>query len=102
VSASTLTVTVDRTPPTIDVANLSATEFDTRVSDSHSTVERLELIRNGRTRYSLHPVDGLCDSAQERFRFELAEILSEDGWSIRGTDSAGNTTDLPLGQLAEE
>jgi hypothetical protein len=101
-SASTLIVTIDRTPPAIDLGTLSETTFEAHVTDDRSDIETLELTRHGRTQYSLHPVDGLCDSSDERFTFELAEILTEDGWSIKGVDSAGNSTELPLGQLAEE
>ena len=87
-------VTVDRTPPDLRVRALESLGFEIELADGLSEILRLEVLRDGETRYSARPLDGLCDSREERFRVSLPG----DGanWSVRGSDAAGNTVEEPL------
>jgi hypothetical protein len=89
-----LTVIVDRSPPQISVESMGARSFEVRVQDALTVLRRLELRADGETRYALRPVDGICDSRDETFRF----VLPEGGgvWSVRGADAAGNVVQLEL------
>jgi len=94
-------VTVDRTPPRIDLGSSSAGAYEITVIDTHSEVSRLEVLENGRRRFTLRPVDGVYDSREEQFRFELPEDPNAAGWSVRGVDAAGNAAEQTLAQPHE-
>ena len=85
-------VIVDRTPPAIEVRRADG-GYELTVRDAHSEVTRVELSREGRRRFTLRPVDGVCDSAEETFRIDEPE---GPGWIARGVDAAGNATETPL------
>jgi len=89
-------VTIDRTPPQIDLGGNGTEALDITVIDAHSDVSRLEVLENGRTRFTLRPVDGVYDSREERFRFEFPETPAGAGWSVRGVDAAGNSAEQAL------
>jgi hypothetical protein len=90
-----LRVAVDRTPPELRiVAAERPGELEIVVSDVHSAVDRLELVRDGRVVSAPRPADGLCDSATERFRVSVAP--DSGGWVARGVDAAGNRTEEAL------
>jgi len=87
---------VDRTPPEIRVFPADGGGFELILTDAHSDIQRLELVLGDRVRYSIRPVDGLCDSPSESFRFELPSIANGQPWSARGIDTAGNRVEAPL------
>jgi len=94
-----LTVTVDRTPPELTMV-VSEGTLDVSVVDALSAVKRLEILENERVRFSARPVDGICDSPQETFRFTLPETGDDGdrtGWSLRAVDAAGNSVVSELG-----
>ena len=63
--------------------------LEIRLEDQHSVIRRLEILRDGRIRYTARPTDGVSDSREERYRLELPDV--EGGsWSLRGVDAAGN------------
>jgi hypothetical protein len=70
--------------------------YTVNLTDSHSDIERLEIVRGERTHYSIRPIDGLCDSPAESFRFEVPAVANGQPWIARGVDSAGNTVEAPL------
>jgi hypothetical protein len=87
-------VTVDRTPPELRVRSLDGAAVEIDLADRLSTIRRLEVLREGETLYSARPLDGVCDTREERFRVELPG----DGarWSVRGADAAGNAVEEDL------
>jgi hypothetical protein len=89
-----LSLTVDRTPPELSVEPLGARSFEVRVRDSLSELRRLELQADGETRFSLRPLDGVCDSREETFRVVLPG--GDEAWSVRGADAAGNVAQVEL------
>ena len=73
---------------------VSDERLDVSVVDALSAVARLEILENDRVRFSARPVDGICDSPQETFRFTLPETGDDgdrSGWSLRAVDAAGNS-----------
>jgi hypothetical protein len=89
-----LRLTVDRTPPAVDLSTASEGTVEATVSDALSGVARLELRVDGVVRATLRPRDGLCDSDRETFLVEIPE--GPGAVSLRGADAAGNTTDVPV------
>jgi hypothetical protein len=89
-----LLLTVDRTPPEIEIRFSSGGQVEVILTDSLSEIRRLELRREGRTLFAVRPSDGMCDSRVERFRLERPG--EESGWSLRGVDAAGNAAERPL------
>lgn len=85
---------VDRTPPRLSVGSGGGATIEVTVADDLSRVDRLELVRDGRTRYSLRATDGVCDSTRESFRFSPPGQGA--GWILRGVDAAGNLSEVPL------
>jgi hypothetical protein len=55
----------------------------------------LELVREGRVRFTVRSEDGLCDSPRETFLVERPEG-GLDGWLLRGVDAAGNAVERPM------
>lgn len=92
----TALVTVDRTAPQIVSQRRTAGGIEIEIADDVSGVRRLELLRDGSPRFRARPVDGVCDSARERFRLD-ANALAGEGWTLRAVDAAGNAVDQPLG-----
>jgi len=89
-------VVVDRTPPRIEVAEAADGTLEVRLSDRHSVIRRLELIRDGRVRFTFRPLDGVADSQDERFRVRLPADPAA-GWTLRGIDAAGNEIERSVG-----
>lgn len=89
-----LPVTVDRTAPELRVRALEGRQFEVTLTDSLSAVRGLELLRDGVPLHAPRPIDGLCDSRQESFRFDLP--VEEGGWAVRGADAAGNSAEQAL------
>ena len=92
-----LNVVVDRTPPAIMIEHLADRGVRVLLSDALSDIERLELLKDGRTRFTARADDGVCDSPRETFRLELPE--TDDGlpWTFRGMDAAGNAVYQSVG-----
>lgn len=87
---------VDRTPPEIEIRVSPGGELAARLSDRLSDVQRLEVLENGRPRFSPRPEDGICDSRIEQFRFELPAGADVKSWTVRGMDAAGNRVERSL------
>jgi len=87
-------VVVDRTPPRVALGAVEGSAREVVVEDLHSDILRLELIREGRVRFTARPEDGICDSNREVFRVELP--AGEQGWVARGVDAAGNSGEQAL------
>ncbi len=85
-----LRVVVDRTPPEIEVYRLAGGATGVRLADDLSDIDRLELLLDGRTRFTARADDGVCDSPSETFRLALPEPTGSGPWTLRGTDAAGN------------
>lgn len=90
-----LAVTVDRTPPELRVRR-DGDVLEVRLVDAHSEIRRLELLREGRVRFTVRPQDGLCDSREEIFRVERPEADERGAWMLRGVDAAENAAERPL------
>jgi len=91
-----LRVTVDRTPPGIE---LDADSGLVRVVDELSALRHVKLVRDGVPLFALRPEDGLCDSPNETFR------LRWDGPAaavvLRADDVEGNSSERALSGAAE-
>jgi hypothetical protein len=87
---------VDRTPPSLEITVEPGGPWAILAEDAHSEVRRLELVREGRTRFTARPIDGVHDSRVEHYR--VNPPTPPDGWSIRGVDAAGNVAEqvVPL------
>ena len=96
VSDDHLFITVDQTPPDIDVAAAPGGGLELVVSDTFSDIRSLEVRADGRVQFTVRAVDGVCDSRREVFRFELPADGIEAAWSVRAIDSAGNKVEAPL------
>jgi sugar lactone lactonase YvrE len=88
-------VVVDRTAPRVEIERAADGALRVRVEDRLSEIRAVELVAGGRTRHTLRPDDGVCDSRRETYRVE-AEGWSGTGWVLRGSDTAGNVVELPL------
>jgi len=87
---------IDRTPPELRVAPGADGQLELTLSDAYSDITRLEVLAGEQVRFRLRPLDGLCDSARELFRFELPAGENAGDWTLRGIDSAGNKVEAPL------
>jgi hypothetical protein len=94
VLALPIPATVDRTPPELRIQLLDGGAYEVELADGLSGIGRLELLRDGETLYSARPLDGICDSREERFRIDPPAGDAE--WSVRGADAAGNTVERAL------
>ncbi len=65
------------------------------MTDDHSPVARLELRRDNRTIFSLRPVDGVCDSREETFRFSWPDPETAT-LTLRAVDMAGNKVEAQV------
>jgi hypothetical protein len=90
-------VCVDRTPPTID-ATRKGDVVDVRVKDALSFVAGLEVVAGGRVVFAPRCGDGVCDNPQESFRVVIPKPAPTEIWTLRATDGAGNTTEVPVPQ----
>ena len=88
-------VRVDRTPPTID-AKRRRDAVEIVVTDSGSSVSRLDVVANGRVLFSPGCVDGVCDAPEETFRIVVPHPAPLDVWTLRATDLAGNIAEGPV------
>jgi hypothetical protein len=87
-------LTVDRTPPEIDVAAAEDGGFEITLTDAHSEIRSLEVIRDDRTLYTARPADGVYDARRETFRLEPDD--DAEGLRVRGSDLAGNKVEASL------
>jgi hypothetical protein len=85
---------VDRKPPRITVTSLQDGDWEVVALDPEGQISRLELLVADRVVARLRPVDGVCDSARERFQFPSA--AEDSNWTLRAYDAAGNETTQPL------
>jgi len=95
----TLRLTVDRTPPRVELREAADGSIEVLLEDRLSRLRPLELLREGRVRFTARPADGVCDSRTEAFRVDLPPG-SGGGWSVRGIDAAGNSVERPVGEGA--
>jgi hypothetical protein len=86
---------IDRTAPQFELRTVGAGRYEVALTDEHSEIRRLELVADGRVRYRIRPVDGVCDSRRESFTVELSDAASVH--VLRGSDAAGNQVEIPLG-----
>jgi hypothetical protein len=89
-----LVITIDRTPPQIEIKPGEMGGLEIALTDSLSEIRRLELLHEGELLYAIRAVDGMCDSRSERFRLEPP--AGGDGWVLRGVDAAGNSAERAL------
>jgi hypothetical protein len=94
-AAFPLPLCLDRTPPLID-AKRKGDVLEISVKDALSTVVRLEVVQAGHVLFSPRCGDGVCDNAEETFRIRVPQSASGDPWTLRATDLAGNTSELPV------
>jgi hypothetical protein len=87
-------LTVDRTPPEIEIRFTGDESIEVILSDRLSEIRRLELRHDENVLFAIRPSDGMCDSRVEIFRLERS--LEGGGWSLRGEDAAGNAVEQPL------
>ncbi len=94
-----LPVTVDRTPPEMEVVRGAGGAIEIRVVDALSPVNRLEILRQGKPAFLAPPADGVSDSLEESFRIapdDLASAETSDAATLRALDDAGNFAERPL------
>ena len=89
------TVSVDRTPPSID-AHRKGEFIVVAVDDALSGVAKLEVVTDGRVAFSPRCADGVCDGRHEEFRFEAAQLEGGGAWILKATDAAGNAVEAPV------
>ena len=94
-----LLLTIDRTPPRIDIISGEQGLLEVSLSDDLSVIGSLELLRGGRVVNTIRAEDGMCDSPTESFRLRLPD--DEGDWSLRGVDSAGNGVERRLDEPAD-
>jgi len=93
-SEPALLLTIDRTPPQIEIRSSGEAPLEVRLADNHSEIRRLELLRGGRILHTIRAADGMCDSRTESFSVELPG--DRIGLSLRGVDAAGNSVERTL------
>ncbi len=93
-----LIVTVDRTPPVLDVRRIEGGIIEARGVDALSPINRLEAMRDGRPVFQGRPVDGVSDSRDEVFRIEASDLGTgaEAIQMLRVLDDAGNVSEKPV------
>ncbi len=92
-SEGVMTHRVDRTPPAMEVRRVDAATVEVVLRDAYSDVRRLEILEDDRVRFTPRPVDGVCDSGDEVFRFAAP---ADSRWTVRGADAAQNTVERPI------
>ena len=88
-------VVVDRSPPDLLIVEVRSGVARVQLEDAYSEIAALELLQDGRRRFTVRSDDGVCDSPRETFRIELPPGGTK-GWSLRGIDAAGNSVERPL------
>ncbi len=92
-SEGVMTHHVDRTPPSMEVRRVDAATVEVVLRDAHTDIRRLEILEGDRVRFTPRPVDGVCDSPEEVFRFAAP---AGSRWTVRGADAAQNTVERPI------
>jgi hypothetical protein len=90
------TVRVDRTPPVIDAKRDTSGALEVTVTDTASTILKLEVLEGGRTLFSPRSSDGVCDGPRETFRLSAAELQAAGAKALRATDIAGNAAEIEV------
>lgn len=93
----TLALTIDRTPPAIELRRFPDGSVAVTALDAATAVRRLEIVEGDRVLYTPRPEDGVCDAPRETFRIAAEAAGSGDGRKIRVIDAAANetTVDVP-------
>jgi hypothetical protein len=89
-----LLLTIDRTPPRIEIRSTGTGGLQVMLTDHLSEIRRLELLQGSRVLHTIRAVDGMCDSRTESFRLEIPG--DGEGLSLRGVDAAGNSVERAL------
>ncbi len=97
-AALPLHVTVDRTPPALEVRRIEGGAIEVRAVDALSPVNRLEAMRGGTVVFQARPVDGIADSRDEVFRIAAADLRAgaDAVQTLRVLDDAGNVAEKPV------
>ncbi len=93
-----LFVTVDRTPPVIEVRRIEGGALEVKATDALSPVNRLEAMRDGKVVFQARPTNGVSDSREEVFRIPAAALGSgaDAVQTLRVLDDAGNVAEKPV------
>lgn len=93
----TLELTVDRTPPEIELER-SASGWTATVTDGGSDLREVHVLADDELVHSLRAVDGVTDTRRERYVFALDRALrpGAERWTLRAVDAAGNRVDVAL------
>jgi sugar lactone lactonase YvrE len=87
---------IDNTPPTIVVSSVRAAGGRTTiifdVKDDHSPIQRVEFSQDGQRWRGVFPVDGIADSKSEHYELSLEGELTDQGLTLRASDSMNNIT----------
>lgn len=90
-------LTIDNTPPTIEVLRETSAESPTirlRVRDAHSPLSRVDVLEADGSWMPLFPVDGLLDGHVEEFEIERASL--EANAVVRAADALANIATLAV------
>jgi sugar lactone lactonase YvrE len=93
----TISVTIDRTPPAIEIESLPGGDVRVVALDATSALRRLEVLEGDQSAFSARAEDGVCDSRREAFRISARTASERPSRKVRAVDAAGNaaTRELP-------
>jgi len=95
VSDPAIIVRIDRTPPAIDAKRDGSGGLDVSVTDTVSSVAKLEVVDGGKVLSAPRAKDGVCDGPRELFHIDATELRGS-GSSLRATDAAGNAAEVEV------
>ncbi|MEO8481768.1 MAG: hypothetical protein ABI634_06120 [Acidobacteriota bacterium] len=94
-------INVDNTPPVITTEITrqgSSTHLLVRVRDARNPIQKVEYSKDGGAWQLVYPVDGLADSADERYDIVVASDREASQIVIRATDLLLNVVSQPVGR----
>jgi len=92
VTEPSLYVAIDRTGPEVEARRRPDGSLDVVVTDSLSSLSRLEVVEGERVLFTVRADDGVCDARRETFRLGPADVADAASRRLRAVDAAGNAT----------
>ena len=66
------------------------------VTDTLTSVARLEVVADGKAIFLARPDDGVCDSLRETFKLSASDAGTAGSRIVRAIDAAGNVAESPV------